>query len=129
MAFRKRDPFGDFTHLERDARLCQTGIEQEGILPGGLNVKRRAAEMHKELTKNGDVLSDPSESFDWVSLFALAVNEENAAGGRVVTAPQSMALQQGSSLLFYIIMRNSLRIPQKKDHHIFPNSRSHRDPL
>ena len=77
------------------------GIEQEGILPGGLNVKRRAAQMYKELTKNGDALSDPSELFDWVSLFALAVNEENAAGGRVVTAPTNGAAGIIPAVLHY----------------------------
>ena len=68
------------------------GCMQEGILPGGLNVERRAAKMYRELQKNGaDLISDPSEILDWVSLFALAVNEENAAGGRVVTAPTNGA--------------------------------------
>jgi L-serine dehydratase len=67
------------------------GCEQDGILPGGLNVKRRAFSLYRELMKNEGRLSDPSEIFDWVSLFALAVNEENAAGGRVVTAPTNGA--------------------------------------
>ncbi|MFI5333766.1 MAG: L-serine ammonia-lyase [Chlamydiales bacterium] len=68
------------------------GCHQEGILPGGLNVERRASKIYKTLQKNGaDLISDPSEILDWVSLFALAVNEENAAGGRVVTAPTNGA--------------------------------------
>lgn len=68
------------------------GCLQEGILPGGLEVERRAAKIYKTLQKNGaDLISDPSEILDWVSLFALAVNEENAAGGRVVTAPTNGA--------------------------------------
>lgn len=68
------------------------GCLQEGILPGGLNVERRASKIYKSLQKNGaDLISDPSEILDWVSLFALAVNEENAAGGRVVTAPTNGA--------------------------------------
>ena len=68
------------------------GCVQEGILPGGLEVKRRAANLYRELSKNGaDLINDPSEIFDWVSLYALAVNEENAAGGRVVTAPTNGA--------------------------------------
>jgi L-serine dehydratase len=66
------------------------GCEQEGILPGGLNVKRRAASLFKTLSSK-PLLEDPSEIFDWVSLFALAVNEENAAGGKVVTAPTNGA--------------------------------------
>lgn len=84
--------------------MCQCvsrGIQQEGILPGGLNVKRRAAQIHRELTKNGPELSDPSEIFDWVSLFALAVNEENAAGGRVVTAPTNGAAGIIPAVLHY----------------------------
>ncbi len=68
------------------------GCLQEGILPGGLNVERRASKIYKTLQKNGaDLINDPSEILDWVSLFALAVNEENAAGGRVVTAPTNGA--------------------------------------
>lgn len=77
------------------------GIQQEGILPGGLNVKRRAAEIHRTLTLEGDILNDPSEIFDWVSLFALAVNEENAAGGRVVTAPTNGAAGIIPAVLHY----------------------------
>ncbi len=77
------------------------GIAQEGILPGGLNVKRRAKQMHAALTKRGDDLKDPSEIFDWVSLFALAVNEENAAGGRVVTAPTNGAAGIIPAVLHY----------------------------
>jgi L-serine dehydratase len=68
------------------------GCAGEGILPGGLNVKRRAYGILQQLlSKNGGMINDPSEIFDWVSLFALAVNEENAAGGRVVTAPTNGA--------------------------------------
>ncbi len=66
------------------------GIAQEGILPGGLKVRRRAHAIARGLT--GDVPgSNPAEVFEWVSLWALAVNEENAAGGRVVTAPTNGA--------------------------------------
>lgn len=70
---------------------AERGIEQEGVLPGGLSVKRRARDLYLELTKDGDELKDPSQIFDWVSLYALAVNEENAAGGRIVTAPTNGA--------------------------------------
>lgn len=79
----------------------ERGIQQEGILPGGLEVKRRAAEMYRTLTQNGDLIKDPSEIFDWVSLFALAVNEENAAGGRVVTAPTNGAAGIIPAVLHY----------------------------
>jgi len=66
------------------------GIAQEGMLPGGLKVRRRARAIEQGLT--GCVPgSNPAEVFEWVSLWALAVNEENAAGGRVVTAPTNCA--------------------------------------
>ncbi|WP_082824919.1 L-serine ammonia-lyase [Sphingomonas melonis] len=66
------------------------GIAQDGILPGGLKVRRRARAIEQGLT--GCIPgSNPAEVFEWVSLWALAVNEENAAGGRVVTAPTNGA--------------------------------------
>src|SRR5690606_8004054 len=66
------------------------GIAKEGVLPGGLKVKRRAHQLHRRLqTESAE--ADPLQAMDWVSLFALAVNEENAAGGRVVTAPTNGA--------------------------------------
>lgn len=68
------------------------GIGQAGILPGGLNVRRRAPEVHaKLLARQERALADPLTVIDWVNLWALAVNEENAAGGRVVTAPTNGA--------------------------------------
>jgi len=67
------------------------GCEREGILPGGLKVKRRAAALHRRLKSDPAGASDPLVIMDWVNLFALAVNEENAAGGRVVTAPTNGA--------------------------------------
>lgn len=66
------------------------GAANDGILPGGLNVKRRAKCLHERLVERGP-RNDPSTVFEWVSLWALAVNEENAAGGRVVTAPTNGA--------------------------------------
>ncbi|HEY4176233.1 MAG TPA: L-serine ammonia-lyase [Kofleriaceae bacterium] len=65
------------------------GMEREGILPGGLKVKRRAASQHRKM--KSDHSNDPLVIMDWVNLYALAVNEENAAGGRVVTAPTNGA--------------------------------------
>jgi len=66
------------------------GCLQEGILPGGLNVRRRAAGLLRSLT-DPNRKKTPAEVMEWVSLWALAVNEENAAGGRVVTAPTNGA--------------------------------------
>ena len=79
----------------------ERGCQQEGILPGGLEVRRRAAEMHRNLMQHGGELNDPSEIFDWVSLYALAVNEENAAGGKVVTAPTNGASGVIPAVLHY----------------------------
>ena len=70
------------------ARGCRT----EGILPGGFKVKRRAAALYRDLTIHPEAaLRDPLVVMDWVNLYALAVNEENAAGSRVVTAPTNGA--------------------------------------
>ena len=68
------------------------GIATEGVLPGGFQVRRRAAKLHRDLTAHPEqALTDPLRVLDWVNLYALAVNEENAAGGRVVTAPTNGA--------------------------------------
>jgi L-serine dehydratase len=72
------------------------GCEREGILPGGLKVRRRAAALHRKLQQRGQApagtrAGDGLALMDWVNLWALAVNEENAAGGRVVTAPTNGA--------------------------------------
>lgn len=72
------------------AACIERGLRGQGILPGGLNVRRRAGSLHAALLARGP-RSDPSAVFEWVSLWALAVNEENAAGGRVVTAPTNGA--------------------------------------
>jgi L-serine dehydratase len=77
------------------------GCEREGILPGGLKVKRRAATLHRRLKSDPAGASDPLVIMDWVNLFALAVNEENAAGGRVVTAPTNGAAGIIPAVLMY----------------------------
>jgi L-serine dehydratase len=77
------------------------GCEREGILPGGLKVKRRAAALHRRLKSDPRGESDPLIIMDWVNLFALAVNEENAAGGRVVTAPTNGAAGIIPAVLMY----------------------------
>ncbi len=79
----------------------QRGCHQEGILPGGLEVKRRAPGIYRQLMEKGDLGNDPTEFMDWVSMFALAVNEENAAGGRVVTAPTNGAAGVIPAVLHY----------------------------
>ncbi|HEY2043213.1 MAG TPA: L-serine ammonia-lyase [Jatrophihabitans sp.] len=78
-------------HIWQVMQDCvNNGINSEGVLPGGLKVRRRAPELSRDL--NADEQStDPLKVMDWVDLYALAVNEENAAGGRIVTAPTNGA--------------------------------------
>jgi L-serine dehydratase len=76
------------------------GIGHEGVLPGGLKVPRRAKALHDKLIAE-DGVGDPLYAMDWVSLYALAVNEENAAGGRVVTAPTNGAAGIIPAVLHY----------------------------
>jgi L-serine dehydratase len=78
------------------------GCRTEGILPGGFKVKRRAAQLYRDLTVNPEAaMRDPLIVMDWVNLYALAVNEENAAGGRVVTAPTNGAAGIVPAVLHY----------------------------
>ena len=79
----------------------QRGCRMEGILPGGLKVKRRAAPMFRKLNSESLGFDAPLSSIDWVNLWALAVNEENAAGGRVVTAPTNGAAGIIPAVLHY----------------------------
>ncbi|WP_386070716.1 L-serine ammonia-lyase [Tahibacter sp. UC22_41] len=78
------------------------GVREAGILPGGLKVARRAPTMQAELLARPEAaLKDPLTILDWVNLYALAVNEENAAGGRVVTAPTNGAAGIIPAVLHY----------------------------
>ncbi|HEX6737455.1 MAG TPA: L-serine ammonia-lyase [Vicinamibacteria bacterium] len=78
------------------------GIATDGVLPGGLKVKRRAPDLYGRLIANPEAgLRDPLTAMDWVNLYALAVNEENAAGGRVVTAPTNGAAGIIPAVLHY----------------------------
>jgi L-serine dehydratase len=78
------------------------GIKAEGVLPGGFRVSRRAPALYRKLTSNPEAsLRDPLAVLDWVNLYALAVNEENAAGGRVVTAPTNGAAGIVPAVLHY----------------------------
>jgi L-serine dehydratase len=94
-------------------RVCvKRGIATEGVLPGGFQVRRRAAKLHHDLTAHPEQgpgheearwggPGDPLQVLDWVNLYALAVNEENAAGGRVVTAPTNGAAGIVPAVLHY----------------------------
>jgi len=80
------------------------GCATDGVLPGGFKVKRRAADLYRQLCANPEAaLRDPLQVLDWVNLYALAVNEENAAGGRVVTAPTNGAAGIVPAVLHYYV--------------------------
>ncbi len=81
------------------------GLHKEGVLPGGLNVKRRAAAFHKNLIRSArkNLISSSLSAMDWVNLYALAVNEENAGGGRIVTAPTNGAAGIIPAVLMYFM--------------------------
>lgn len=90
-------------HLWQVMQDCvKQGINNTGILPGGLNVKRRAPELYRQLLdKPQSAQPDTLAVLDWVTLYALAVNEENAAGGRIVTAPTNGAAGIIPAVLHY----------------------------
>ena len=91
----------DLLHLWQVMQDCvEAGINAEGILPGGMKVKRRAAGLYRKIKGQPDDQSGMS-AMDWVDLYALAVNEENAAGGRVVTAPTNGAAGIIPAVLHY----------------------------
>ena len=78
------------------------GVTSDGILPGGMKVKRRAAELYRKLTERPEAsMQDPLSVMDWVNVYAIAVNEENAWGGRVVTAPTNGAAGIIPAVLHY----------------------------
>lgn len=80
----------------------ERGCRTDGVLPGGFKVRRRAKALREALTAHPEqALSDPLQVLDWVNLYALAVNEENAAGGRVVTAPTNGAAGIVPAVLHY----------------------------
>ncbi|MBT8769610.1 L-serine ammonia-lyase, partial [Metapseudomonas boanensis] len=86
----------------------RNGLGEEGILPGGLNVRRRAAKLHRSLQELGkpNVIGSTMSAMEWVNLYALAVNEENAAGGRMVTAPTNGAAGIIPAVLHYYMRFN-----------------------
>ncbi len=88
-------------HIWHVMQECvERGCQADGVLPGGLKVRRRAGELRRAL-ESEIFATDPLRVMDWVSLFALAVNEENASGGRVVTAPTNGAAGIIPAVLHY----------------------------
>lgn len=103
LAWRAATETDQFADRIRTAMLdcIDAGIAAEGTLPGGLGVRRRAANIFRDLT-GANAKSQLASVFEWVSLWALAVNEENAAGGRVVTAPTNGAAGVIPAVLKYL---------------------------
>ncbi|BBR59272.1 L-serine ammonia-lyase [Klebsiella sp. WP4-W18-ESBL-05] len=91
-----------FANVWQTMRACiDRGMNTEGILPGPLRVPRRASALRRMLVSSDKLSHDPMNVVDWVNMFALAVNEENAAGGRVVTAPTNGACGIVPAVLAY----------------------------
>ena len=103
LALHSRDDIRDyFTDVWQTMQACiDRGLNTEGVLPGPLRVPRRAASLRRLLTSSSKHSNDPMNVIDWVNMFALAVNEENAAGGRVVTAPTNGACGIVPAVLAY----------------------------
>lgn len=95
----------ELLHIWQVMQDCVTrGCREEGVLPGGMKVRRRAADLYRKLCAQPEAgLRDPLSIMDWVNLYALAVNEENAAGGRVVTAPTNGAAGIIPAVLHYYV--------------------------
>lgn len=91
--------FSDIWQTMRDC--IDRGLNTEGVLPGPLRVPRRASALRRLLVSSDKLSSDPMNVIDWVNMYALAVNEENAAGGRVVTAPTNGACGIVPAVLAY----------------------------
>ena len=103
LALHSRDEIRDyFTDVWQTMQACiDRGLNTEGVLPGPLRVPRRAASLRRLLTSSSKHSNDPMNVIDWINMFALAVNEENAAGGRVVTAPTNGACGIVPAVLAY----------------------------
>ena len=88
------------------------GLSRDGVMPGGLKVKRRAQAIHDKLNADwGSNVPNPLIANDWLSVYAMAVNEENASGGRIVTAPTN-----GAAGVIPAVMKYYLRFHDAKDH-------------
>lgn len=103
LALHSRDEiYAYFTNIWQTMQACiDRGLNTEGVLPGPLRVPRRAASLRRLLTSSNKHSSDPMIVIDWINMYALAVNEENAAGGRVVTAPTNGACGIVPAVLAY----------------------------
>lgn len=111
----------DMNNLWKAMDDCvQRGLSQDGILPGGLKVRRRAKDMAAKLEANWQKNEqNPLAANDWLSVYAMAVNEENAAGGKVVTAPTNGAAGVIPAVLSYYLKFNPGVSPQDIEEFIF----------
>ena len=121
---------GEAAIRERVARIWTVmqectlrGITTDGLLPGGLDVRRRAPELHRKLLAASD--NDPLRTIDWINLYAIAVNEENAAGGRVATAPTNGAAGVIPAVAHYY--KHFAGSPSDEGIPLLPGSGRHRD--
>jgi L-serine dehydratase len=97
------------------ADCVEAGLHAEGVLPGGLAVRRRAPGLYRELTRGGGGYAH-ADSMDWLNVAAMAVNEENAAGGRVVTAPTNGAAGIVPAVMFWALRYlPGLDDPERRD--------------
>lgn len=103
LALRSREEIdAGFTRIWHVMRTgIDRGMNTEGVLPGPMNVPRRAVALRRILVSSDSISSDPMNVIDWINMFALAVSEENAAGGRVVTAPTNGACGIVPAVLAY----------------------------
>lgn len=103
LALRSKEEISDYlAMIWQTMEACiERGVHTEGLLPGPLKVARRACSLRRMLEANSKFNTDPMQIIDWVNMFALAVNEENAAGGRVVTAPTNGACGIVPAVLAY----------------------------
>ncbi len=101
----KEEVISRLMHIAAIMQHCiKKGCETAGILPGGLNIKRRAPQLYQKLLAKGKPASkDQTDSMEWLNLYAIAVNEENAAGGRIVTAPTNGAAGIIPAILHYYL--------------------------
>jgi L-serine dehydratase len=102
-------------HIWSIMQACvQRGIRTDGTLPGGFKVMRRAPDLYQKLVSEAErALRDPLNVMDWVNLYALAVNEENAAGGQVVTAPTN-----GAAGIIPAVLHYWTRFVARDQHHV-----------
>jgi L-serine dehydratase len=109
LVYRNERQWRSADEIERDLaaiwtamRSCvERGLHSDGVLPGRIQVRRRAAKLFRRLTERGE--PSPVDAMEWVNAFAIAVNEENAAGGRVVTSPTNGAAGIIPAVLTYYV--------------------------